>query len=304
MNIDFKDKVAVITGAGAGLGRSHALNLAARGAKVIVNDLGGTWDGKGASQSPAQKVVEEIRAAGGQAEANFDSVADPESAKRIIDTAIDAYGTVDILICNAGILRVKTFSKMPIEDFELIIKVHLMGTVYPTKFAFPIMRENGYGRIVFTSSGAGLFGAWGGSNYAAAKMGIIGFMNALKLEGQGHNVLVNAIAPLASTRLAEMTSILPDKIMPSLRPELVSAMVTYLCSEQCETTGEILTAGGGYYSKVQVFEGKGIRLDSNEEITAETMAEHFHRITDMTDAKGYFSATDELESSFGPLLKG
>ena len=304
MNIDFKNKVAVITGAGAGLGRSHALYLAARGAKVVVNDLGGTWDGKGDSPLPARQVVEEIRAAGGRAEANFDSVADPESAKRIIDTALDAYGTVDILICNAGILRVKTFSKMPIEDFELIIKVHLMGTVYPTKFAFPIMCENGYGRIVFTTSGAGLFGVWGSTNYAAAKMGIIGFMNALKLEGQRHNVLVNAIAPLASTRLAAMTSVLPDEIMPNLRPELVSAMVSYLCSEQCRTTGDILTAGGGYYSKVQIFEGAGVHLNPAEEITAETIAEQFARISDMTEAKGYFSATDELENSFGPVLRG
>ncbi len=304
MDIDFKDKVAVITGAGAGLGRSHALYLAARGAKVVVNDLGGTWDGKGESQLPAQQVVEEIRATGGRAVANFDSVADPESAKRIIGTALDAYGTVDILICNAGILRVKTFPKMPIEDFELIINVHLMGTVYPTKFAFPIMRKNGYGRIVFTSSAAGLFGVWGSTNYAAAKMGIIGFMNALKLEGQEHNVMINTIAPLASTRLAELTDVFPDEVMSTLRPELVTAMVAYLCSEQCRKTGDILVAGGGYYTKAQMLEGAGVRLNPDEDITAETIAEHFARITDMTEAKGYFSATDELENSLGPLLKG
>jgi NAD(P)-dependent dehydrogenase (short-subunit alcohol dehydrogenase family) len=304
VDIDFKDKVAVITGAGAGLGRSHALYLAARGAKVVVNDLGGTWDGKGESQLPAQKVVEEIRDAGGRAEANFDSVADPESAKRIIGTALDVYGTVDILICNAGVLRVKTFHKMPIEDFELIISVHLMGTVYPTKFAFPIMRENGYGRIVFTSSAAGLYGVLGGTNYATAKMGIIGFMNALKLEGQKHNVMINTIAPMASTRLAEMTTVLPEELMPTLRPELVTAMVAYLCSDQCRTTGDILAAGGGYYSKAQMLEGAGVRLNPAEEITAETIAEHFARITDMTEAKGYFSASDELENSLGPLLKG
>ena len=236
--------------------------------------------------------------------ANFDSVADPESAKRIIGTALDAYGTVDILICNAGILRVKTFSKMPIEDFELIISVHLMGTVYPAKFAFPIMRKNGYGRIVFTSSAAGLFGVWGGTNYAAAKMGIIGFMNALKLEGQEHNVLVNTIAPLASTRLSELTDVFSDEVMSTLRPELVTAMVAYLCSEQCRTTGDILAAGGGYYTKAQMLEGAGVRLNPAEEITAETIAEHFARITDMTEAKGYFSATDELENSLGPLLEG
>jgi NAD(P)-dependent dehydrogenase (short-subunit alcohol dehydrogenase family) len=304
MPISFKDRVAVVTGAGAGLGRSYAISLASRGAKVVVNDLGGSLDGVGQSKTAATRVVEEIQAAGGQAVANFDSVAVPEAAENIIRTALDNFGTVDILVCNAGILRDKTFLKMPLNDFELVMKVHLMGTVYTTRAAFPVMKEKSYGRIVMTTSVAGLFGNLGQTNYSAAKMGIIGFMNSLKLEGQKYNILINAIAPLAATRFGEPSGIFHEEIKPFLRPELVTAMVAYLCSAQCQITGNILSAGGGYFSRVQIVEGEGVRFDPKHDVTPEMIHENLSRIIDMQNSVGFFSITDELNKSLNPLVRG
>jgi NAD(P)-dependent dehydrogenase (short-subunit alcohol dehydrogenase family) len=303
MDIRFDNRVAIITGAGRGLGRNHALFLASRGAKVVVNDLGAAGDGTGPSEEPAQMVVEEIKAGGSEAVANFDDVADTEGAKRIVDDALNHFGTVDILINNAGILRDKSFLKMTLTDFEFVLKVHLLGSVYVTWAAFPVMREKGYGRIVMTTSIAGLFGNFGQTNYCTAKLGIVGFMNALKLEGEKYNVLVNTVAPLATTRLALESGVFPQQLESRLKPELVTPLVAYLCSEQCRSTGDIICAGGGYYSKVQMVEGPGVRVDPDEEIMPENIAKMYGEITNMEGAVHFKSANDELMSTLGPLME-
>src|SRR5580693_9737296 len=215
-DIRFDGKVAIVTGAGGGLGRQHALELARRGAKVVVNDLGGAVDGSGGSSEAAMKVVEEIKAAGGEAIANGSSVTDDAGVALMVKDAMDAWGRVDILIANAGVLRDKSFSKMEIADFEFVVNVHLMGTVKPAKAVWEIMREQNYGRIVVTTSSSGLYGNFGQSNYGAAKLGLIGLMNTLKLEGQKNNVHVNAIAPVAATRMTE--AILPPGVAERLAP--------------------------------------------------------------------------------------
>ena len=303
MDIRFDNKVAIITGAGAGLGRSYAFFLASRGAKVVVNDLGTSGDGSGRSDTRAQLVVNEIKDRGGKAVANFDSVAEVEGAQRIVDDALKHFGTVDILINNAGILRDKSFLKMPLEDFELVLRVHLLGTVYVTRAAFPVMKEKSYGRIVMTTSVAGLFGNFGQTNYSAAKLGIVGFMNSLKLEGEKYKIFINTVAPLAATKLAGPSGIFREELVTLLKPELVAPLVAYLCSEQCRTTGDIICAGGGYYAKVQVVEGGGIRLSPEQEITPEMIAEKYSEISKMERAVGFKSTKDELGVVLGPLMK-
>jgi NAD(P)-dependent dehydrogenase (short-subunit alcohol dehydrogenase family) len=302
LNIRFDNKVAIITGAGSGLGRSYALFLASRGAKVLVNDLGTTGKETSRSDMLAQLVVEEIRLQGGKAVANLDSVAEVEGAQRIVDDTLKHFGTIDILINNAGILRDRTFLKMSLEDFELILNVHLLGSVYVTHAAFPIMKEKGYGRIVLTTSTAGLFGNYGQTNYGTAKMGIVGLMNSLKLEGEKYNILVNTVAPLAATGLAVQTGVFPKEILPLLKPELVTSLVAYLCSDQCQTSGDIISAGGGYYAKVQVVEGPGIRFDPEEEVVPERIAEKYAEISNMEGAVPFKSTQDELRVTLSPLL--
>ena len=302
LNIRFDNKVAIITGAGSGLGRSYALFLASRGAKVVVNDLGTAGSGIAHSDMLAQRVVEEIRAQGGEAVANLDSVAEVKGAQRIVENALRHFGTVDILINNAGILRDRTFLKMSLEDFELLLKVHLLGSVYVSHAAFPIMKQKGYGRIVLTTSVAGLFGNYGQTNYSTAKMGIVGFMNSLKLEGEKYNILVNTVAPLATTGLAIQAGVFPKEILPLLKPELVTSLVAYLCSEQCQTSGDVISAGGGYYAKVQIVEGLGIRFDPEEEVSPEKIAEKYIEITNMEGAVSFKSTQDELLVTLGPLL--
>ncbi len=198
MTIRFDNRVAIVTGAGNGLGRAHALLLASRGAKVVVNDPGGAVDGKGGDHAAADKVVAEIKAAGGQAVPNYDSVADPESAANIVKTAVDSFGTVDIVVNNAGVLRDKTFHNMTVEDFDFVVKVHFLGTAYVTHAAWPIMRAKAYGRVVVTSSNSGIYGTFGQANYGGAKLAVVGFMNALRLEGQKYNIFINALAPVAA----------------------------------------------------------------------------------------------------------
>lgn len=301
MQILFHDKVAIITGAGSGLGRSYALFLSSRGAKVVVNDLGVSGDGTGRSEAPAQMVVDEIKARGGEGVANSDSVAEVEGAQRIVGDALKHFGTADILINNAGVLRDKSFLKMPLEDFELVLKVHLLGSVYVTRAAFPVMKEKAYGRIVMTTSVAGLFGNFGQTNYSTAKMGVVGLMNSLKLEGEKYNILINTVAPLASTRLAEKTGVFPEEILPLLKPELVTPLVAYLCSEQCQTSGDIISAGGGYYARVQVVEGPGVRFAPEQEITPERIARQYAEITNMKGGVSFRSAKDEVLVVLGPL---
>jgi NAD(P)-dependent dehydrogenase (short-subunit alcohol dehydrogenase family) len=280
MTITFEGRVAVVTGAGGGLGRCHALELARLGAKVVVNDLGGAMDGTGGSSDAARKVVEEIRAAGGEAIANGGSVSDPAGARSMIQDAVSAYGRVDILINNAGILRDKSFTKMSIEDFEAVVDVHLMGAVHCTREAWPIMRQQNYGRIVMTTSPSGLYGNFGQTNYGAAKLALVGFMNSLKIEGAKNNVHTNAIAPVAATRMTE--SLMPAEALKRLGPELVTPAVLYLASEQAPN-GVIMQAAGGRYSIACIVENAGVDLGADA--TVDQIAANYARIADLTGAK-------------------
>ncbi len=288
----FDGRVAVITGAGGGLGRSYALLLASRGAKVVVNDLGGTFDGTGASETAAQKVVDEIKAMGGEAVPNYDSVSEWESAQKIVQTAIDAFGKVDILINNAGILRDKSLIKMEIEDYRKVMAVHLDGTFFCTKAAFPFMRENNYGRIVSTASAAGVYGNFGQTNYGAAKMGIVGLMNCVKQEGAKYNILANTLVPVAGTRMTQ--TVLPPNIVEKLKPEYVAPIVAWMVSEQCDVSGNIFTAGGGYFSRAAVVEGPGVFFDTDAgDITPEMIMEKLDEIKNMAGAQEFGSATEQ-----------
>lgn len=294
--IRFNDRVAVITGAGNGLGRSHALFFASRGAKVVVNDLGGTVAGTGGSHTAADAVVNEIKAAGGQAVANYDSVATEEGGRNIIKTALDAFGTVDILINNAGNVRDKTLAKMDLADFRALVDVHLMGAVYCTHAAWPVMRDKNFGRIVVTSSAAGLYGNHGHTNYGAAKMAVIGFMNALKEEGRKHNITVHAIAPIAQTRMTE--AVTAPQIAPLIKPAFVTAAVAWLCAPENEATGHIIEAGAGYYAKVEVHEARGAVFGPETIPTPEQIRDRYAEISDMSQATAFTNASEALRKVF------
>jgi NAD(P)-dependent dehydrogenase (short-subunit alcohol dehydrogenase family)/acyl dehydratase/putative sterol carrier protein len=297
-SIHMDGQVAVVTGAGAGLGRVYALELAKLGAKVVVNDLGGARDGSGhGSKAPADQVVDEIRAMGGEAVASYDSVATPEGGQAIVDTAIQAFDRVDILINNAGILRDKTFAKMDPEMWDAVLDVHLRGAYNVTRPAFLRMRENRYGRIVMTTSAAGLYGNFGQTNYSSAKMGLVGFMNTLKEEGDKHNIKVNTVAPIAATRLTE--DVLPPELFAKLRPELVAPFVLYLCSEQCRQSGGIYNAGMGYYNRVAVATGPGWAVgDGKTPPSAEAVAAAMDKIRSLEGAVEFANAT----AAFSPML--
>lgn len=245
-DIGYDGKVAIITGAGGGLGRCHALELARRGARIVVNDLGGSVSGEGGDKGPADHVVEEIEALGGEAVADANSVATPEGGEAIVQTALDAFGTVDIVINNAGILRDKTFHNLTPDLVNPVLDVHLRGAFYVTIPAWKVMREQGYGRVVNTSSNSGLLGNFGQANYGAAKMGLVGLTRVLANEGRKHNVRVNAIAPVAKTR---MTEDLLGPLGDALDPALVTPLVCWLASENCDTTGEVFSAAGGIISR-------------------------------------------------------
>ncbi|MBT5725579.1 MAG: SDR family NAD(P)-dependent oxidoreductase [Gammaproteobacteria bacterium] len=278
--MSFDGKVAIITGAGGGLGKEHALLLADLCVKIVVNDLGGSVDGSGKSDA-ADLVVEEIRAAGGEAVANKDSVSDREGAKRIVETAVKEYGTVDILINNAGILRDKSFKKMTLDEWDLVINVHLNGSAYVTWHAWPIMYEKNYGRIMFTSSVSGILGSFGQANYGAAKMGMVGLMNNLSREGASHNIRVNCLSPGAATR---MTASVPgsqidaDEPDEKSHPKLVSPAVLYMVSEDAPN-GRIIQAAGGRFASDMVFSNKGVALDLD--VTWEDVAENSDAILDV-----------------------
>jgi len=247
--IRFDGRVAVVTGAGGGLGRTYALMMASRGASVVVNDLGGASDGTGSGTSMADDVVKEITDAGGKAAANYDSVSTPEGGEGIIKTAVDTFGKVDIVVNNAGILRDRTFAKLAPEDLDAVLSVHLKGAFFVSQPAFKVMKENGYGRFVFAASGAGIFGNFGQTNYGAAKMGLVGLSNVLSIEGAKYNIKCNVIAPVARTR---MTEELLGPLAELLDPEYVTPLVTYLASEDCEQTHEIFDVGGGRYARIFV----------------------------------------------------
>jgi NAD(P)-dependent dehydrogenase (short-subunit alcohol dehydrogenase family) len=280
MTIRYDNRVAIVTGAGAGLGEQHAKLLASRGAKVVVNDPGGAVDGRGTASAVADKVVAEIKAAGGEAVANYDSVATWTGAQNIIKTAMDTWGRVDILVNNAGILRDKSFNNMDMEDFEFVVQVHLMGTVYCTKAAWQIMRAQRYGRVVVTSSGSGTVGNFGQANYGAAKMAVNGFINVLRHEGQNYNIKLNAISPSARTRMTE--SLIPPEVSEWMKPELVSPAVAYMCSEQCEFSGEILGANAGHFRRVKYIESEGVYFDPAAPVTLDMVAENIGQIMDLS----------------------
>jgi NAD(P)-dependent dehydrogenase (short-subunit alcohol dehydrogenase family) len=257
--IDFDGRVAVVTGAGGGLGRSHALLLAARGAKVVVNDLGGSRDGSGASASMADAVVEEIRAAGGEAVANHDSVATWDGGQAIVAAAIEAFGRIDVVINNAGILRDVSFAKLAEAELDLVLRVHLYGGFHVARAAWPHLKEQGYGRIVSTTSGSGLYGNFGQTNYAAAKLGLVGLTRSLAIEGAKYGITANAIAPVAASRMTE--DVMPPQLLERLQPEHVSPVVAWLASEACTDTGRIYSVGGGYLARVAIIEGEGVTFD-------------------------------------------
>lgn len=292
--IRFDGKVVVVTGAGSGLGRSHALEFARRGAKVVVNDLGGSAFGDGANSKAADDVVAEIQEMKGEAVANYDSV---ENGDAIIQTAIDNFDRVDIVINNAGILRDVSFAKMTDQDWDLIYKVHTLGAYKVTKAAWSHMQEQGFGRIVNTASAAGLFGNFGQANYASAKLGLVGFTQTLAQEGLRNNIHVNAIAPLAGSRLTE--TILPKEIVDALKPELVTPLVVKLCAENNEETGSVFEVGAGWISKLRWQRTEGEVFDATKPLTPEMINDKWDSITDFSEP----NYPNNIQDSFSVVLK-
>jgi NAD(P)-dependent dehydrogenase (short-subunit alcohol dehydrogenase family) len=279
--IRFDGRVAVITGAGGGLGKTYALELAKRGAQVVVNDLGGAADGSGKSTSMADQTVDEIKKAGGQAVSNYSSVATPEGGEAIIKTAIDAFGRVDIVINNAGILRDKSFVKLEPADLEIVLDVHLKGAFFVSQPAFRVMKDQGYGRFLFTASAAGIFGNFGQTNYGAAKMGLVGLSNVLAVEGAKNNIKSNVIAPIAKTRLTEN---LLGPMAANLEPTTVTPLACYLVSEACELSHEVFSVGGGRFARIFVGLTPGWFAGKGKSVTLEDVRDHIGQIT---DEKGY-----------------
>lgn len=299
--IKFDGKVAVITGAGAGLGKTYALELAQRGAKVVVNDLGSQRDGSGSTNSAADLVVEEIRSSGGKAAANYDSVATIEGGENIVKTALDNFGTIDILINNAGIIQDKNLLKLSEKEWDNVLSVHLKGAFCVTKPAFKVMKEKNYGRVVFTASGAGLYGNFGQSNYSAAKMGVVGFMNTLALEGAKFNIKLNAIAPVAASRLTE--DILPPEIFEKMKPEFITPLVTYLVSEDNQDTSMIFNCVSGWFSRTAIVCAKGVFMgDGERTIPAEEIKENWAAITSLEGNKVLTKGSVELFDFLTPFM--
>ncbi len=289
--IDFTGRVAIVTGGGGGLGRNYAIELAKRGAKVVVNDLGGSKDGVGSSISPADHVVEEIKRLGGEAVPNYDNVGTLEGGEKIVWTAIDAFSKVDILINNAGILVDGSFAKIDEGRWDTAIAVHLKGTFCVTKFAYLHMMRQNYGRIVMTTSASGLAGNFGQTNYASAKMGVVGFANALKLEGAKYNIKVNVIAPVAGTRLTE--DVVPPGIFKRMSVDFVAPAVLYMCSEQCQDSGMVINAGLGYFSRSAIMTGEGVVLRDGDKIpTPEDVMKNWGRITSLESPRFCYQLSD------------
>jgi NAD(P)-dependent dehydrogenase (short-subunit alcohol dehydrogenase family) len=281
-----------VTGAGGGLGRTYALELASRGAQLVVNDLGGAADGTGGASSAADKVVKEIESAGGTAVANYDSVSTAEGGEAIVQTALDNFGKVDIVINNAGILRDKSFAKLADADLCAVLDVHLKGAFYVSQPAFRVMKDNGYGRFLFTASAAGVFGNFGQSNYGAAKMGLVGLMNVLAVEGARSGIQANTIMPIANTRLTQdLLGPLADK----LAPECVTPLVTYLVSEQCELTHELFSVGGGRYARVFVGLATGWNAGPAASVSAEDIAANLDAIREQSGYTVPTSIGDEMK---------
>jgi NAD(P)-dependent dehydrogenase (short-subunit alcohol dehydrogenase family) len=297
-DVRFDGRVAIVTGAGGGLGRTYAKALAARGARVVVNDLGGRPDGTGGSRSMADAVVEEIRKEGGQAVSSYDSVSTPQGGEGIVRTALEQLGGVDIVINNAGILRDKTFAKLPPEDLEIVLDVHLKGAFFVSQPAFRAMKDRGYGRFVFTSSAAGIFGNFGQSNYGAAKMGLVGLSNVLAIEGQKYNIRSNVVAPIARTRLTEQ---LLGPLAGALDPELVTPLVLYLCAEECGITHEIFSVGGGRFARAFVGITPGWFAGKTGAPSVEDVRDHMEEIRGTEGFEIPQNAQDELRILAGQL---
>lgn len=274
MSIRFDDQVVIVTGAGNGLGKCHALDFARRGAKVVVNDLGGARDGSGSSGDAAAEVVKQIESAGGEAMANGANVADAGQVDAMVGEALEKWGRVDVLVNNAGILRDKTFAKMDLSDFQLVLDVHLLGSANCTKAVWPLMKEQQYGRIVMTSSSSGIYGNFGQTNYAAAKMGLVGFMNSLAIEGQKYGIHVNALAPIAATRMTE--DLMPENVLALLQPEAVTPAVVFMASRDAPTR-QIIAAGAGVFARVVIQETPGVFLPP-EQRDADHVAAAWHEI--------------------------
>jgi NAD(P)-dependent dehydrogenase (short-subunit alcohol dehydrogenase family) len=290
-DIVFDNRVAIVTGAGGGLGRTYALELARRGARVVVNDLGGTVDGLGGESSAADATVAEIIEGGGEAVASYASVAEPDGGKAIVETALETFGTVDVVVNNAGILRDRSFAKMDMTSVHAVIDVHLNGAFHVTQPAFEVMRANNYGRIVFTSSASGIFGNFGQANYGAAKMGLVGLMNVVAIEGAKYNIRSNAVAPVARTRMTE------DLLGPMIQyvdPEQVTPMVVYLASDACDTSHEIWTVGGGRFGRVFIGVNEGWFAGVGARPTVEEVHANLDAIRDISSFDVPTSSTEEL----------
>ena len=299
MGIEFNDKVAIVTGAGGGIGKEHALELARRGAKVVVNDLGGSVDGSGASDA-AEEVVELIKSEGGEAISNGASVTDLDAVKNMVQQTMDEWGRIDILVNNAGILRDKSFHKVSIEDFNLVMDVHFQGSLNCTHTIFPIMREQEYGRIIFTSSASGVYGNFGQTNYGSAKMAMIGLMNTLKLEGQNKNIFTNSITPVAYTRMTE--GLIPEDFGQNLKSEYITPAVIYLASDQAPN-GVIIAAGAGVFSRINIQESMGVSLGTGEDMTPENIHANWDKISDMSNARALQNGGEQTLKFFELINK-
>ncbi|MDZ7726732.1 MAG: SDR family oxidoreductase [Dehalococcoidia bacterium] len=283
MAIGFDGQVAVVTGAGAGLGRAYAMDLAARGAKVVVNDLGGDPHGQGEDRAAAQKVVDEIKAAGGEATPNYDNVASYDGGYNIVKTAMDTYGRLDVVICNAGILRDIAFHNMSEEDWDKVFAVHIKGSFTVLRAAWPVFRQQSYGRVILTTSSSGIYGQFGQANYGAAKTAMLGLMNVLKQEGAKYNVKVNTVAPVAGTRLT--ASVMPEEQLEKLKPELVSPAVVYMASNECKDSGFVIEAGAGNFNRASIVKGKGVQPGAENLKDAEWVQQNWDQICDLTGAE-------------------
>ena len=299
MAIRFDNKVAIVTGAGGGIGKEHALELARRGAKVVVNDLGGNVDGSGASDA-ADEVVELIKSQGGEAISNGASVTDLDAVKAMVNETMEEWGRIDILVNNAGILRDKSFHKVTLDDFNLVMNVHFQGSLNCTHTIFPIMREQEYGRIVFTSSASGVYGNFGQTNYGSAKMAMIGLMNTLKLEGQNKNIFTNSITPVAYTRMTE--GLIPEDFGKNLRSEFITPAVIYLASDQAPN-GVTIAAGAGVFSRIFIHETMGVSLGMGEDMTPENIHANWDKISDMSEARALQNGGEQTLKFFELINK-
>ena len=297
-SIRFEDKVVIVTGAGGGLGRAHALLFARHGAQVVVNDLGGSAQGEGANASAADRVVAEIRDAGGTAVANHDSVTDGD---KIVQHALDAFGRVDVVVNNAGILRDKSFVKMDDADWDLVYRVHVEGAYKVTHAAWPHLREQNYGRVIFTASTSGIYGNFGQANYGMAKLGLYGLTRTLAIEGRKSNILVNAIAPTGGTRMTE--GLIPPQVFEQLKPELISPLVVFLASEQCNETAGLFEVGGGWMGKVRWERSLGVGFDPRAGIAVEDVAANWQQLCDFEGAVHPRDTVEALREMMANLQK-